>query len=1172
MSKSWTKDQQNAIDVMDKNILVSAAAGSGKTAVLVARIVKSLLSRKRSIDRLVVVTFTKAAAAEMKDRIRRELEKELKKDPENLYLYNQLSLLGDANISTIDSFCQRLLRTGFEEAGIEPDFRVADNGETALLEADVFNKIIEDFYLKKGEDFYDFASAFGGKKNDGDIEDLVLQLYTNAINNPWPFEWLEEILKPVKDFNAANPEDNPVLNSYLGFFKLRLAGFRNRYENIISFLNADTGLEKYLECAVPERDMFNSLSECTDFKKLGSMALSMEWKRLPSVKDEDCDTSVKAGFQKLRQNAKDLLKDILKMTGRLGDEKGFRTSELDYINKVLCLLTEMTKEFIKAVDKEKRERNIVSFNDLEHLVLNLLVKRENGVSTPTPMALELKDYYQEIMTDEYQDSNMLQEEILNAVSDGSNRYMVGDVKQSIYGFRKARPDIFTDKYMLYETFSNDEKTDNKDTKILLQKNFRSRDIILDAVNLVFRKAMKRECGGIDYTAEHELTPGLDYPKADASQNIFNEAAGKVNVEYIYRDDDERRDNTELEAELVAMRINELIKNDTKVYDAETGSYRSLRFSDIAIVSRKKDIADICVEVLMRSGISVFAESNESYLETFELRPVVSMLKILDNPLDDIALASVMLSYFGGFSPQDIARLKMNGRYEFLYHNLRDYEKEDGLYDKKSEFLSYLEALRKKAVNGSVYDMIWEIIYETGYYNYLCTTPSHEGRLANIALLLNHAASFAGTSFNGLFQFLRYLERLKKAELGLGEVSVLGEYDDVVRVMTIHKSKGLEFPVVFVLGMTKEFNLTDDGDKLVIKDGLGAAVSVIDTKKRLKRISIFKNAILSRLRLDEIGEEIRLLYVAMTRAREKLYMVGSGSRDSADAYIKTDSGAGFDMESFLSLKSFFEICMPAAADPVNAKYFDIISTLSSTLKPLSNPDSKPDKKEKTRSDKIMKKAKFVKKKYDFEDEIDKKPKVTVTELKRMSMESEEEAAADNRIFNISGDAGFSEIGNAYHKVLECLDLSDTDTDEQISLQINGMLSRGLLTKEGAEAVKINDIRTFMDSPTGRAAKDAFVRGSLVREQEFMMGIEQDDMTDYLLVQGVIDMYMEEEDGLVLVDHKTDRVSPKGGAKKLENRYRQQLYYYKKALEQATGKTVKKCLIYSFSLGKEIEVNV
>lgn len=1171
--KKWTKDQQNAIDIKDRNLLVSAAAGSGKTAVLVNRIVKRLLSGEISIDRMVVVTFTKAAAAEMKERIRKSLEKALKQTPDNLFLYNQISLLGDAPISTIDSFCQRLLRTGFEEAGVEPDFRIAEPGEIALLESDVCGEIIEKFYIEKGEEFYDFAAAFGGKKNDADIEQLVMSLYINAINNPWPREWLTKLPDTIKSGIDVSPEQNPVLSSYFDFLKLRFKSIKESYDAFIPMLNEENGLEKYLKCALPEADHFGELLSCKDYDSLLRRIDTTEWITLPAVKDSECDVEVKKTFKELREKGKKIIKEILPGLKRINNKEEYLYPETDYIYSVVKLLTEMTLEFIDKLDKEKRDRNIVTFNDLEHLALKILVKRENGISIPTTAAKELQDYYQEIMTDEYQDSNLLQEEILNAVSNGYNRYMVGDVKQSIYGFRKARPDIFTEKYEKYDTYKDGHISEN-DTKILLQKNFRSRGIVLDAVNAVFRQSMSKNCGGIDYTTDQELVPGLEYPEPQPFQKVFDNADGKVCIEYICEDNDERRPRNELEAELAACRINEMMESGRLVYDSDTGGYRKLRFGDIAILSRKKEMADVCVDVLMRAGISAYAESNESYLDTFELRPVISMLKILDNPLDDIALASVLLSYFGGFEPSEIARLKVTGRYDFLYHNLKAYDNDDDLYKKTKIFLSEIDDLRKKAVNSSVYDIIWEIIYETGYYRYIGTTPSPEGRFANIGLLMNRAASFSGTSYNGLFQFLRYLDRLKEARQEIGEVSVLGEYDDVVRIMTIHKSKGLEFPVVFVLGMTGRFNLTNDSERMVLKDGLGVAVSVIDTARRLKRISVFKNAIMNRIKPDEIGEEIRLLYVAMTRAREKLFLVGSGKDENVDKYIKDHSGKVFDTETLFSIKNYFEICMSAAAFNKNNNLFDINISDSKNLitpeesKSVSQPVKKTGKKETEKS---------VTEPYAYEHEIIKKPKVTVTELKRMAMESEEETAVDNRIYYDKGSGitckkGFSasERGNVYHKIMECLDMSDTEKDEDIIRQIDLMTAQGLISPQGATEIKINDIRTFLDSETGKAAVKAFSCGKLIREQEFMMGIKQDDMTDLLIVQGVIDMYIEEDDGIILVDHKTDRVGKKTGEKTLTDRYRQQLYYYKKALEQATGKKVKKCLIYSFSLGKEIEI--
>lgn len=1177
---AWTKDQEKAINITDKNILVSAAAGSGKTAVLTERIVKGITSGKWSADRLVVVTFTKAAAAEMKERIHKELEKALAADPENKRIYTQLTLLQDACITTIHSFCQNIIRTHFEEAGIDPDFRVAETGEVRLLESDVFDQVLENFYEENDQDFYDFVSAFGGKKSDDKIEDIVKGLYLDAINNPWPDEWFENIcdISNVTDENALY--DNPVIGYMLENTRMRAAGFKDSLEKMLPLLTQENGLDAYYETAMSDMRLLEKCVDASDCEEMyKSLLAGTEPGALKRAKN-GADESVKTRFKNIRGDKSrgkgyiGFFNTYAVLFRRITDKETGVMAEVKNTAGSLDVLVRLTKAFSNELEKQKRERNIITFNDMEHMALDILVKRENGESRLTDAAYELKEQYDEILVDEYQDSNFIQEEILNAVSNGHNRYMVGDVKQSIYGFRKARPEIFIGKYDYFTTEDICE-----DQKILLQQNFRSRENVLESVNCVFEHAMNKEFCGMGYGKEEELIHGLEYPEPTSLQTTFEGNAGKTCIEYIFEAEEERRDKSLLEAGLIAMKIKELFAAGYMVYDKETKGYRKLKFRDIVILARTKSNFDETVEVLMDAGISAYALSEESYLETFELRPIISLLKVLDNPLDDIAMASVMLSYFGEFDADELARVRVTDRYEFLYNNLKVFaESEDGeeaLKEKVKDFLDMLDDLRVMAGESSVYDTIWRIVYDTGYYRYMATVGAGEKRLANIELLLNRAAVFSGTSYNGLFQFLRYIEKIKEAREEVGEVSVLSENEDVVRLTTIHKSKGLEYPVVFIMGATKGFRLTDDKEVVVCHDSLGIALRDIDLKRRTKKKTVFKSAVIDRINRDEISEELRLLYVAMTRAREKLYIVGTGKDEDTEKLLKVAPGEDFGINDLYGLRNYLEACMPAALSTKGGRYFEInkISSDEITETRLEPSEYNKESSEETSEIKLP-----VDEPYAFEGEISKKPKVTVTELKTAAHVDDEEKARDYRLEVAESETeeeksvrenrgkrnGGISRGNAYHKLMEHLKFDDTD----IQAQIDALVSKGLTDSESAGKIKTDDITCFLESDIGQRAKEAFQKGTLHREQEFMIGIPQDDISDLLLVQGVIDMYIEDEDGITLVDYKTDYVKKSDGEKVLTDRYGQQLSYYAKALEQATGKAVKEKIIYSFALGREI----
>ena len=1174
---AWTKDQEKAINISDKNVLVSAAAGSGKTAVLTERIVSRIISGKTEADRIVVVTFTKAAAAEMKERIHKELEKALIKDPDNKRIFTQLTLLQDADITTIHSFCQSIIRTHFEEAGIDPDFRVAENGEEKLLEEDVFDEVLEGFYEENSEDFYDFITAFGGKKSDKEIEKTVKSLYYESQNNPWPEDWLDDIQAVSALTGYDELINSPVVKYLVETARRECREYEKSLLKYVDLFTPESGLSPYLENVYAEAGILRKCADAKNCEEMHEAFMGETAIESLSKAGKNADADLKKRFMAFRKKYKEYLKKNDMLFSRIVDKETGVLSELKNTSGFIDVLVRITKAFTRAYDAKKRERNIITFSDMEHLALNILVKREKDKNSLTDAAKDLKDFYDEILVDEYQDSNYVQDEILNAISSGKNRYMVGDVKQSIYGFRNARPEIFIGKY---DTFPTEDSGD--DQKIILQNNFRSRGTVLEGINAVFKHVMKKEFCGIGYGKDEALVPGLEYPKATPLQKVFEKEAGRINLEYVYTEEDERREGSQLEAELIAMRIRELMASGYMVYDKDEKKYRALHLRDIVILSRTTKNFTETVDVLMNAGVGAHAESKDSYLDTFELRPVISLLNVLDNPLDDIALASVMLSYFGGFTADELARIRVTDSYDLLYNNLLVFadEKNDDeiLQEKAGKFLEMINNMRELAHESAVYDTIWHIIYDTGYYRYIATVESPEKRLANIELLLNQAALFAGTSYNGLFQFIRYVKKVKEAKEEAGEVSVLSENEDVVRLMTIHKSKGLEFPVVFIMGMTGGFNLITDKADFVCHDELGIAINDINAKRRTRRKTVFKKAIINRIKRDEISEELRLLYVAMTRAREKLFLVGSGKDESFEKFLKVQPGDDFGINDLYNTHNYIELCLPVALDDLEgAKYFDVNITDSSNI----NPDSSPEPAKTKNTEEVIKDIKIpLDKPYEFEAETHMRPKVTVTELKNGAYVSDEEKARDYRLEEAAeeinessaGDKknekrkGGTTRGSAYHKLMEFLD----HENEDIEGQIRELVDMGLMDEESAGMIKADDIRAFLGSGIGKRAREAYKDDRLKREQEFMIGIPQDNMTDLLLVQGVVDMYIEDEEAIILVDYKTDYVMKSDGEKVLADRYMQQLSYYAKALEQATGKPVKEKIIYSFALGKEIHL--
>ena len=1207
----WTEQQKKAIETDNKNILVSAAAGSGKTAVLTERILQKLVTGEVSADRLVVVTFTKAAAAEMRERIRRGLEKRFKEEPDNKGLYVQMTLLADADICTMDSFCNKIVRTHFEEAGTDPDYRVAEEAEMLLIMSDVFSKAVEKYYEEGSEDFFEFASAFSSAKNDTDIEKIVYDVYDEAQNKPWPDEWLDEC---VRNSEASDLKDNAVLRIHLNRIKKRLKEYITGSRIALDRIYDGSGVEKYKPFMEEEIDFLEDILRIGDPYEIYRSVAAYTFKTFPTARggDEELKKLCK-GFRDAYKKYVTTIVPRIKDAETDGEDDYYldgRISEKDraYIQKSVKIIVDLTKLFSEMLEEEKKKRNLVTFADIEHMALNILVRRENGKRVETSTAKELKNFYYEILTDEYQDSNALQEEILEAIAAERNRYMVGDVKQSIYGFRGGDPGLFISKY---ERYSSDVK-DN--ARIILQNNFRSRPGVLNACNKMFSALIHKEYTGISYDESEWLVPSFDFEEYEGEGKSFSGENGRVSCEVIFASEDELRDNERVEGLRIAEIIKDYDRSGYKVYDTKQKRYRPLCYRDIVVLVRDVQYGSGIAEALTAAGIPAYAEKKSVYTDTYEIRPVMSYLRVIDNPLDDVSFTALMMSYFGGFTADEIAILRTKCEDDFFFKGLirllgdcnegpdeppiKEKAEIDGSFPDRSivrktrDFLQKLQDLRKASASLSVYDLLWNIIYETGYYSYIGTVPAHESRLANLDLLLNRAFMFTGTSYNGLFQFLRYMERLEETKKDVGEISSVSELQNVVRVMTMHKSKGLEFPVVFLAGMEKKINFKDctDKKKIVISDDY-IATDVYDTERRVKRKTAFKKSLQAGLRQKTISEEIRLLYVAFTRAVEKLYIIGMVSGDSlSDAagsaffYEATGSYGICDLDGASRL---INLMLPVILKNDAGDLFEIKESFSDNISDSEITCENTDSSRTGLSDaseKIVDKYKnFI---YPYEEEINAKPKVTVTELKRMSMESEEETALDYHEYagatdiedTYSSFSGFTSApadtslgrGTVYHKLLEHLDMDRCTCEGDVEKQIKSLVRSGVLDEKAISVIRTEEIAGLAASDIGKRAAAALRSHKGKREQQFMMGIEIEGRSEDLLVQGVMDLWFEEDDGLVVVDYKTDKVNRRGGAKVLKDRYSKQLELYAQALSRAKNKPVKECVIYSFCLGKGINV--
>lgn len=1219
MERKWTPAQKSAIDTRDCNVLVSAAAGSGKTAVLVERIISMITDPDKNIDidRLVVVTFTKAAAAQMKDKIRKALDSMLDENPGDVNLLRQITLLNNAQITTIDSFCLWIIRNHFPEVNLDPGFRIMDEGEKKLIENDVLEDVLEEFYAEADEEFFNLVDAFGMGRDDSGLVSTIDKIYRFSRSNPWIDEWFDECMKVYDD----ETYDNPAIKELYDSIKNVLLDYRDKYNRLVDICSEPAGPAAYTGALQSDLLGINEMINSQNFGELGRRIRIFSFEALSRKKDTGADPDIKEYVKGQRK----LFKDYI---GRLNDKIFLKDdegifSDMQGAGIQIRTLLKVAKVYAKRVSEVKREKGIIDFNDMEHLALSILVKKEDGKLVYTETADKLANRFEEILIDEYQDSNQLQEVILNAVSktrlsgENNNIYMVGDVKQSIYKFRLACPELFIEKYDTYG-----ETGDN--VRIELQKNFRSRENVLECANDVFSHIMNKNFSGIGYDESVRLNAGFPYP--EYSDSNYGDGANKsTDVILISSENEEEATTRELEADRLAKLIEGIVASGVNVYDADKNIYRPAEYRDIVILTRSvTGWADTFADALMDRGIPAYTDSSTGYFSVREIQVILSMLTIVDNPVQEISLAAAMMSYFGGFTAAELGMVRKLGR-EYVdknvHNNLYEHLKavaviggEDKIQEtdvkqlsgKCALFLAKLTLYRDKSSVEPLYDLCWEMIYDSGYYDYVGTMPAGAQRQANLNVLLERAAGYGKSSYSGLFNFLRYIERLKKFDEDFAEGAASLDNENLVRIMSIHKSKGLEFPIVILAGAHKSINFMDATAPVLVDQNLGIAVDYVDLKRRTKTPTIIKGAMARRIVRESIAEEERLLYVAMTRAREKLIITGvvKDADKTLDKYRgRAEQLAADGMLSFAdseNIKNYLDMIMPVClmdSDKLKGSFNVMVDAGENSESDAFESEEMSDENKKAVADKDLMSQPEVSAGYPLLDELPEyvpddnaagRMKLTVSQLKAMQAEddSEENAYMDESVKAalkkeecdetnsiipkfISGEEvklAANERGSAYHRVMECLDYSVSVNLDGVKADINRMLETGKMNKLQVKSVNPRDISTFVQSDIGKRAASAVNSGRARREQPFVFEYEGQ------LIQGIIDMYFEEYGELVLIDYKTDRVDKSTAVEQeLVKRYAIQLDYYAKALAQLTGKCVKEKIIYSFALEKGIIVD-
>lgn len=1271
-SPKWTKEQLEVIESRECNLLVAAAAGSGKTAVLVERIIQMITSRENpiDIDKLLVVTFTNAAASEMRERIGDAIGKALDENPENKHLQNQLVLLNKSSITTIHSFCLDVIKSNFHRINLDPNFRIGDQTECAILKQEAIEEVFEDLYEERDEGFLNLVESYAERGGDKEVQDIILGIYSFAMASPEPKKWL---IDSAERFNIDENFDfsqSIWARAILDTVKIEINGLCLNMERALKEVESIEELETFAEKLSVEYKKIADISQACNkswdeaYKKMASMSFENYVKGVKRI-SKDAPSYIKESKEKaktIRDKTKKSLESIVSATFNK-DNDSIR-EEIKYLYNIVKPISSVVLRFEEEYSNKKREKGIIDFNDIEHFALNILTDvDEKGNIVPSDIAVGYRNKFYEIFIDEYQDSNLVQEVLLKAVANTEtpNRFMVGDVKQSIYRFRQAKPELFLQKYNNY----NDKKGSSH-RKIMLYKNFRSREEVVDAVNYIFENIMNENIGEIEYTEKERLNLGANF-NVDTDEksiiggateihliqkdnklddDIINDKDDRINNKEDEIEEEEKLDNIQLEARMVGNIIKDLMKVNEdgkiqKVYDKGIDGYRPVEFRDIVILLRATSAwAPVFADELMNMDIPTYADVGVGYFDTIEIKTILSLLQIIDNPMQDIPLISVLKSPIFGFTPEDLIYIRVQSKDKIFYEVLKSTAEYDGFTDSQNEnesefipseecinkskdFLIKLKEFKEKSMYMSTDEFIWYLYTRTGYYAYVGALPGGSQRQANLKVLFERAKQFEETSLKGIFNFVNFIEKLKKSSSDMGSAKTLGENANVVRIMSIHKSKGLEFPVVICSAMGKNFNTQDFKKSILYHHNLGYGPQFVDYERRISFPSIAKEALKSKINIENLSEEMRVLYVAFTRAKEKLIITGS-TRNIQDSIKRWSNGIEsldtISQYEILKGKNFLDWIMPCVLrhrdlsnlleevglDAVfnvehNSKWYGKLWNKNDILVEKKSDEEKEsieeilekidvDNPDSDYYSEIEEKLNYI---YPYEFSTRKPATISVTEIKKIQNNYEEELI--NTIFEqkvilkkplfiqneeekekISG----TERGTIVHLVMEVLDLKNVSSVNDIKSQIRGFVSKGIITEKQASIVNPYKIYKFFASNIGKRMLNAEI---INREKSIYAQVNMKDIYIYeklinnddkklydnesVMLRGIVDAYFEEDNQIVLVDYKTDFVNEENINQIIE-KYKKQLDLYADIIETLTGKSVKEKCIYLFGVDEAV----
>lgn len=1226
---TWTDEQWKAIWATGQDILVSAAAGSGKTAVLVNRMIEKVIAKENPIDvdELLVVTFTNASAAEMRHRLADALEKEIAKDPHNAHLRKQLSLVNKAQISTLHSFCLSIVRQYAYLLDIDPGFRIASEGEISLLRDDVLKEVLEEAYSAEDENkvnrIYRLVDSFTSDRDDQDIEVLIDQLYDTARVHPEPKKWLHSLVEQYQIPNDVTVDELPFIEHLKNAIEFQLEEARSHLLTVRKYALMPDGPAPYGETVELDLALIQEASRRirASWKEAYEFFSTLKWSTLARVAKDSCDEELKKKAQDKRNKAKDIVNKIQDTYFARKPER--LIEEIRLMAPTIETLVELTLQFGEKFKQAKLEKAIVDFSDLEHYALEILTIEEDGKIKPSPVAIEFQQRFKEVLVDEYQDTNMLQETILQLVKSGDesngNLFMVGDVKQSIYRFRLAEPMLFLNKYLTFE-----EEPKSSGLKIDLNANFRSRKEVLYGTNYIFEQVMGEKVGEIKYDEKAALKPSAPYDDVEVPVElaiIYEEQPDTSNdneEEDIDLMIQEEMKKSQQEARYIIQRIREMMDAGATVYDTKQKDpgkrMRPMRYSDIVILMRSMTWSNDIIEEFKAANIPLYAESSKGYFEALEVMIMINLLKVIDNPYQDIPLASVLRAPFVGLTENEMALIRLTEKQASFYEAVKIFvEKEHsgletGTQAKLEKFLKQLDNWRDLARRGSLSDLIWQTYLDTNYYEMVGAMSNGKQRQANLRALHDRALSFEKSSFRGLFRFLRFIDRMKSRGEDLGIAKSIGEKDDVVRLVTIHSSKGLEYPVVFVAGLGSNFNLMDFNQPYLFDQEYGLAVKAIDPDNRIMYTSLPFLAMKEKKKLEMKAEEMRILYVAMTRAKEKLVLVGSVKdwEKTKQNWCEVQSLAQDEMlPDYVRARARNYLDWIGPAISRHASFKDFSDT---DYTPIQHPSTwqvsvisndsfmkKQEKMEETENELAKKEVddsllqelerRFTHI-YPFERATKKKSKTSVSEMKRIeNLQQEDESEYfgiyyKNRkksfvkrpIFMQEKQLTATEIGTAMHTVMQHVPQQGFINTEEAQRFLETLVEKQLIREEEMKAIQIEQLLHFFATPIGKRFSNA---KKLYREVPFTLSVS-DAEGDSQMIQGIVDCLMQDYDGKwVLLDYKTDKILPffdeeEALIAEMSKRYSVQIRLYAEAVEKILQIKVDEKVLYLFEAGKEIQL--